>query len=218
MINIDDLDKLSEKQLSNLKSFITRPKVTKRGAWRYFEQHFIRICSFISSTNEMDFLNGDPNTRWLILGIKNINWQKYVKEITPEQIWAQVLAEYTQNKESGELTKDEKKERTRRNVTEFLSVSVENELVVKHVHESSDNKMTATEVKNEIENFYPNVRLNLSILSRELKRIFGAPTQCRFDGRSQKFYDIETNLKNSILFRNKVDDNEIHATIEDVPF
>jgi hypothetical protein len=92
-----------------------------------------------------------------------------------------------------ELSKEEKNERERRNNSIFLETSPERELIVKHFEEGNE-KYTATDVKLLIEKHLMPTKVNMIQLVRELKRIHGNPKETSHEGKSGRYYMLNTKL------------------------
>ena len=75
IMNFDDLDGLNQKDIGQLKAFISAPKVTKRVSYGRTDEHFDRIASMFATTNKTDFLIDENNTRWIILDVDDFEWK-----------------------------------------------------------------------------------------------------------------------------------------------
>lgn len=66
LINLDELDAMTPRELNVMKSIITTTDVTERAAYAYTKEKRVRIASFCGSTNRREFLT-DPsgNRRFL---------------------------------------------------------------------------------------------------------------------------------------------------------
>jgi len=188
-INLDDIDSLNRTDVSKLKAFISRAKITKRAAFQKFDQNSPRIASFVASTNRTDLLTDENNTRWVIMNVVSFDWEKYTKEIDPHQIWAEAFHYYSENKDAGDLSKIEKEERDKRNLTKFLATTIEREALGKEFVRSEAHRMTSTEVLQHLQE-HSRLKYSPAILQRELKRMFGEPSQTSFGGRKGRFYSI----------------------------
>lgn len=198
LINLDELDSLNKRDVSKLKAFISRGEIIKRVAYGRHDERFCRVASFVGSTNKSDLLADTTNTRWIILKTKIFDWKKYTKEIESLQIWAQALAILKKDKNSGELTDEEKTERERRNSLQFLETSSERELLLKHFEESDKaDAITATDIKYLIEtNLFP-LKINLHQLVRELHRMYGEANHSRINGKLGRYYFLKHSFDTS---------------------
>ena len=214
IINLDDLDTLSKREVTQLKAYISKGAITKRLPYARSETRMDRLCSFVASTNLSDILTDDSNTRWLIVKVKSFNWQAYIKEINAADIWAQAKALYLEKPENGDLTNDEKAERETRNNAQFLETSKERDILQKFFDKGdieTTEALTTTDIMNSIEkNLYP-VKIDFKKLILELRRLFGAPIQTTYKGRSGRFYYLRQlfpNLLNSPTPTNYNEGNE----------
>lgn len=191
-INMDDLDQLNKKEVSKLKAYVSKGATTKRLPYARTEMRLSRVASIVGTTNLMDILADQSNTRWIILKVKNFDWKKYTKEIDPMNIWAQAKQMHLDDYESGELTKEEKNTRDLRNNQEFLETSSEREILIKYFKENHNMPaLTATDIKNIIERNLAPQRINFYQLNRELKRIYGEPKNTRYNQKSGKYYFLQ---------------------------
>lgn len=194
IINMDELDGLSKKEVAKLKAFISHGKITKRVSYGRHDEKFNRIASFFGSSNKSDLLADEKNTRWIIVKVLSFDWQGYLKNINPLQLWAQAMHELKADNNAGDLTKEEKQIRDNRNEAEFLEISIEREVLMKYF-EKGDVPYTMTDVKILIETKKYTIKLNEYKLTRELKRLFGEPTKnIRIDGKQGKYYYLKTSL------------------------
>lgn len=223
IINLDELDELNKKDVSKLKSFISKGKITKRVSYGKHDRNFNRISTMFGSSNKTDLLADDHNSRWLIFKILNFKWEEYIKNINPLQIWAQVVHELKKDGNSGELTKEEKQKRDIRNNSDFLQITQERDLLLQFFS-AGETAMTATDVKYLIETKMHPLKMNEYNLRRELHRQFGEPSKplrsdtIRGDKNKQgRYYYLKTELYNHTLNEFV---NEISETIEedDLPF
>lgn len=214
IINMDELDSLQRKEVSKLKAFISKGEIKTRVAYGKVDEIFYRVSSLFASTNKSDILADETNTRWLIIKVKSYNWRTYTKDIDPMQIWAQCLQSYMDDPESGELTKEEKMERERRNSQSFLETSSEREILLKWF-EDGEEYLTATDIKISIENkLYP-IKINLSQLVRELRRVFGEP---RLTANEEKKVGRYYRLKNNLEYKQVSELFNNAPAIKDLPF
>jgi predicted P-loop ATPase len=221
MINLDELDSLQKKEVARLKAFISKGEIKTRVAYGRFDEMFVRVASFFASTNRNDILADESNTRWMILKVKDFNWQGYTQKINPLQVWAQAVATVKADKDAGELSKDEKKEREARNSQLFLETSLEREILLKFFEEGNT-LMTASDIKMVIEEkLYPQ-KLNMYQLVRELRRIFGEPKMTKNDqDKTGRYYHVKTKLesdKDYNSYEEKLSKAGINTVGKNLPF
>ncbi len=93
LINLDEIDSMSDKELNQLKSIITSSDVNERAAYGYTKERRIRIASFCASGNKREFLTDQTgNRRWLPFEVESIespyNWGN---SFPYEQIYGEAL-------------------------------------------------------------------------------------------------------------------------------
>ena len=73
LINIDEIDALTERELNQMKSIITSADVNERAAYAYNKERHIRLASFCASGNKREFLTDTTgNRRWLPFEVESI--------------------------------------------------------------------------------------------------------------------------------------------------
>ena len=96
LINLDELDSMSSRELNTMKSIITATDVNERVAYGYTKERKIRLASFCASSNRREFLTDiTGNRRWLPFEVERI--ENPFQSILPyERIYAQAryLVEY----------------------------------------------------------------------------------------------------------------------------
>jgi len=74
LINLDEIDSMSPKELNVFKSVITAADVNERAAYGYTKQRRLRCASFCASGNNRQFLSDDTgNRRWLPFEVERID-------------------------------------------------------------------------------------------------------------------------------------------------
>ena len=96
LINLDELDSMSSRELNTMKSIITATDVNERAAYGYTKERKIRLASFCASSNRREFLTDiTGNRRWLPFEVESI--ENPFQSILPyDRIYAQAryLVEY----------------------------------------------------------------------------------------------------------------------------
>ena len=89
LINLDELDSMSSRELNTMKSIITASDVNERAAYGYTKERKIRLASFCASSNRREFLTDiTGNRRWLPFEVESI--QNPFETILPyERMYAQ---------------------------------------------------------------------------------------------------------------------------------
>jgi len=153
IINIEELDILGKYDINSIKSIISQTTVNERLPYADKSSLLYRICSFIGSTNKLEFLSDDTGSvRWIVfevIGRLNFN---YSKEFDISDFWAQAYHIYKHEPDfKSDLTVEEVEENEKRN-EKFTVQSVESEYVLRYYSQSDDLEdfRTATDVVTEL--------------------------------------------------------------------
>ena len=74
LINIDEIDALTDRELNQMKSVITASDVNERAAYGYSKERRLRLASFCASGNKREFLTDTTgNRRWLPFEVESID-------------------------------------------------------------------------------------------------------------------------------------------------
>lgn len=173
--NLEELSTINKYDVNRLKATISQGSVRERRPYERQSENFPRRCSFYGSTNRIDFLTDDVNTRWLIFEVDDIDW-RYREDINIEQVWAQAYTMYI-NKEDCELSKEESSYRDMLNVG-FREITSEDTLVSRYFDPCDPDNifakwMTATDVFKrvvELEDI-PKLQLTTVGIGRALKKL-----------------------------------------------
>lgn len=163
IINLDELAIQGQRNINALKAFISKTHINERLPYGKRQERLERICSFIGSTNETDFLTDETgNVRWVIFQVMSIDFA-YTKEVDIDKVWSQAYYKAYKLKDyNPELTKQDIMENESRNKS-FMHWTMEKELVAKYFEYGIDEKkdfMTATDVLLELENHGIKARIN----------------------------------------------------------
>ena len=91
-MHLDELEGLKTQDVSNLKSYITRQRISLRQAYGRHKSNFVRRASFIGSVNNDKFLTDTTgNRRWLVFKVGDID---YMHNIDVNKAWAQAYSMY----------------------------------------------------------------------------------------------------------------------------
>jgi len=91
LINIDELDKLTDRQLNRIKSMITTTQVDVRAAYGHHKEKRIRVASYVASGNKEEFLTDQTgNRRWLPFHVLSID-SPFTHQMPHEGMFAQAL-------------------------------------------------------------------------------------------------------------------------------
>lgn len=125
-IHLDELETLKGNEISSVKSYITRQRISQRKAYGRYTSHFIRRASFLGSVNDDKFLTDiTGNRRWLVFPVSEIN---YEHRVNIDGLWAQIY-HYWKEGFKHWFDIDEIKEINNIN-EEFRSMSLEEEQVL----------------------------------------------------------------------------------------
>lgn len=137
LINLDELAGLNKKELTSLKSIFSKTQINERLPYDRKNSILPRICSFIGSTNEDNFLNDDTGSvRWLCFQITHIDW-KYSQEIDINNIWSQAYALSLQSTFEAELTREDIQANEERN-SKFQRLSTEQEIIATYIEKATE--------------------------------------------------------------------------------
>ena len=91
LINIDELDKLTDRQLNKLKSMITTQNVDVRAPFGRHKEKRVRVASYAASGNKEEFLTDQTgNRRWLPFHVKAID-SPFKHQLPYDGMYAQAL-------------------------------------------------------------------------------------------------------------------------------
>jgi predicted P-loop ATPase len=91
-IHLDELEALKSNDISAIKSYITRQRISVRKAYGRYKTNMVRRSSFLGSVNADKFLSDiTGNRRWLVFKVDDIN---YMHGIDPDKIWAEAYKLY----------------------------------------------------------------------------------------------------------------------------
>ncbi|MBO4801573.1 MAG: hypothetical protein J5545_06875 [Bacteroidaceae bacterium] len=91
LVNIDELDKLTDRQLNKLKAMITNTHVDVRASYGRHKEKRIRVASYVASGNKDEFLTDQTgNRRWLPFHVMSID-SPYEHTLPYDGMYAQAL-------------------------------------------------------------------------------------------------------------------------------
>ena len=92
LINLDELDAMTPRELNQMKSIITSTDVNERAAYAYTKERRVRLASFCASSNRREFLTDiTGNRRWLPFEVESIQ-DPFYTTLPYEQLYAQAWA------------------------------------------------------------------------------------------------------------------------------
>ena len=91
LINMDELDAMTPRELNAIKSVITASDVNERVAYGYTKERRVRLASFCASSNRREFLTDiTGNRRWLPFEVESIQ-NPFFTILPYDQMYAQAL-------------------------------------------------------------------------------------------------------------------------------
>jgi hypothetical protein len=89
LINIDELDKLTDRQLNKIKSMITTQHVDVRAPFGHHKEKRVRVASYAASGNKQEFLTDQTgNRRWLPFHVVSID-SPFVRQMPYDGMYGQ---------------------------------------------------------------------------------------------------------------------------------
>lgn len=88
-IHLDELETLKSNDISAIKSYITRQRISVRKAFGRYKTNFVRRASFLGSVNDDKFLTDiTGNRRWLVFKTHKID---YEHNVNIDGLWSQIF-------------------------------------------------------------------------------------------------------------------------------
>lgn len=173
IINMDELAIQGKSNINALKSFISKTHINERLPYGRRQERLERICSFVGSTNETDFLIDETgNVRWLVFEVESIDFA-YSKEVDINKVWAQAYYNAFERKNyNPELTKSDVIENEKRNEL-FQYWTLEKELIAKYFEYGKDKGdfKTATDIIIDLRAMGVGMKLNSAKVGKALKSL-----------------------------------------------
>ncbi|MDM1514119.1 VapE domain-containing protein [Myroides odoratimimus] len=149
IINIEELDILGKYDINSIKSIISQTTVNERLPYADKSSLLYRICSFVGSTNKLEFLNDETGSvRWIVFDVLGrINFA-YSQEFDMDNFWAEAYHIYKhQPTFKSDLSVEEVIANEKRN-ERFTVQTVESEFVLRFYEpsENIEDFRTATEI------------------------------------------------------------------------
>lgn len=194
IINLDELAALSKYEINQLKSVMSRDKISVRRPFDRSTSESPRRCSFFGSTNRNEFLFDETGSvRWLCFEIEKIDWN-YKKDIEINRIWAQAFLLYNTGFKY-ELTAEEIADNEIANDKFFMS-SPEEDLLQKMflpgLHAKHDSFMTTTDILKKLQEGCNNaVKINPVVLGRIMQKNHFIKSTQRIDNVPVKGYFVD---------------------------
>lgn len=179
LINLEEIDALSEAEVNQLKSLVTLDAIRERLPYDKSPRTMPRIATFCATGNRADFLT-DPtgNRRWLTFTVRRFTINPFDYRPDYEHIYAQALYLAQHEAKMFVMSLQDIRQLDKHN-EQYVSQSVEVELCSVYVHQPnlgddgnplSDSKwMTAAEIASRINYYNPSVKLNNRAFGAALK-------------------------------------------------
>jgi predicted P-loop ATPase len=163
IINIEEMEIMGNYDINSIKSTISQLSVNERLPYAKKSTLLYRTCSFLGSTNKLEFLNDDSGSvRWIVFEVNGrINFD-YSQEFNIDNFWAHAFEIYKNNPDFKScITDEEAKENEKRN-ERYTVPSVETECVIKYYDsvDELDYCRTATDVSIELARLGYKVNIN----------------------------------------------------------
>lgn len=149
LINLDEMDSFTYKELQFHKALITREEVDVRAPYnKYFDKNF-KLCSFVGSTNDAEMLSDTTgNRRFNIIPVVDID-ENFADALDHAQLWAQTL-DAIKSGERTYFTTAESREISMVNRQFEKTSAIEELLLAKYVPAEADDlgtqELTATDI------------------------------------------------------------------------
>jgi predicted P-loop ATPase len=171
IINLDELDRLSKKEVAKVKQFISTERIKERLVYDRTDTTRLRVANFLGSTNQTEFLVDETGSvRFLCFEFESIDFS-YEKEVDMNLVYAEAYHLYKTGFDF-KLTEQEIAESELKNKEYFVG-SCEMDIVQNHCKQISENEkghfMNATQILEKLQVFYPSIKMNYITLGKALK-------------------------------------------------
>jgi hypothetical protein len=167
LINLDEIDKLTERELNATKSLITATDVNVRVAYGTNKERYVRLASYVASGNKDKFLTDNTgNRRWLPFRVERID-SPYTTHFPYAGMYAQALYLF-QHQFSYWFDQDKIRDMSS-HVNEFMVESMEEQLIPVYYEPAQPNGvdakfLTIAEISSQLTT-YGNIRRPIDIRS-----------------------------------------------------
>lgn len=173
MIVLDEIDMLPKKYIEAYKSMLSKTHINIRLPYAKNNSHQARNCSFIGSTNLINFLKDQTgNVRWVCIELVGKIDFNYSKDIDINKVWEQAFhLAYNNEGFNCDLTVNDVKKNEERN-EKYKHYTIEEDLINQLFEKSFDRNdfMTATTVTKIIKKEYSSVsHITIGKVLRKLK-------------------------------------------------
>jgi len=136
--NLEEIDDMRGIGIGKIKAILAKSSVTVRHPYGKQKVLSPRRCSFFGSTNMDEFLTDNLNTRWLIFGINNIDFELF-KKMNIHDLWSQAFELYKDSSYEWDLTKEEKEKREMNNKRHRQN-SIEQDVIIENIERATGEK------------------------------------------------------------------------------
>lgn len=233
--NLEELDDLNKKQVSEMKAIISRETIKQRRSYARHETSMRRIVNFWGSTNKNEFLADTQNTRWLCFNVKSINHDyenihTNVKNIDITRVWAQAWHLYKTGFQYT-LTADERLHRDTSN-QRFMTTTDEDQFILKYLKPALKGNPVAKFMMNaEIQEFLIHhvsgkIRIDGRNIGRSMTKLKFVADVKKINKKSVRGYWVEEVIKGNEydsdapaqIELNMTVEERIEAQMDDMPF
>jgi predicted P-loop ATPase len=200
MWNLEELAALNSNEVNKLKATISKSTVKQRRAYGRFHETNPRRVTFWASTNNLEFLADDINTRWLCFEVTSIdhdysNGKTGVRKVDINKCWAQAYALYKSGFDFN-LSKEEVALRDTAN-KDYEKSSVEKDLIIRNFEFADQWQsvfVTKTDILQKLQIITDNrVRVNEHAIVRAMNQIGFDKSSKTINGHKLRGWYIKDN-------------------------
>ncbi len=191
-LNVDDqLETIFGKDFNSMKAIITAPFITNRKTWHKMTKTRPRICSFMGSVNNPQFLTDIENRRYLVFSTAEIDFKH---NVDMNKVWSQA-AHLVKEKYQYWFAQEDMKKLNKVNEI-YRHIPPEEEWLIKLYEPCQENHpkvsfVMPSEILARI-NAYSGLRLSIKKLARAMEKLgYGDPVSKRLNNRGpRKVYPV----------------------------
>jgi predicted P-loop ATPase len=214
-VNIDDqLETIFGKDFNAMKAIITAGNVTNRKTWHRFSRKRPRVCSFMGSVNNTQFLTDTENRRYLVFQVKDIVLDA---KVNIDKVWSQAL--HLLNQKYPYWFNREEMDVLNKVNNLYRQTTPEEEWLVRlfepcELTDQRANYMMPSEILTQL-NAFSGMKLSIKKLAMAMERMgFGKKISKRINGQPRNVYPV---IRRSDMDEQKLQ-NEIRDSLEKPPF
>jgi predicted P-loop ATPase len=198
--NLEELAALHNNEINKLKAIFSRESVKQRAAFAEHTEQNPRRVSFFATTNKLNFLVDDQNTRWVCVNVKSVdhdynNTETGVKKVNIDNVWAQAWALYNTGF-NDQLTKEEQRARDEKNHL-YEAESMERDLILQHFQFADKGLgefMSSTDILFKIQAAVDHkLKMNIHAVTRVMNQLEFAPDIRKVNGKSCRGFWVYAN-------------------------